>query len=65
MTEKSKDYLLKTIVAIILMAIGAWWIHYGSGQRHVLGALCVLVGFAIMGVLYGQKWLWWGSDFFK
>lgn len=65
MTEESEDYLLKTIVAIILMAVGAWWVYDGGKQNLILGSICFLVGFVIMTVLYGQKWLWWGSDLFK
>jgi hypothetical protein len=65
MTEKSKDYLLKTIVAIILMALGAWAVNIGGKLNVILGSICFLIGFIIMAVLYGQKWLWWGSDFFR
>ena len=65
MTEKSKDYLLKTIVAIILMAVGAWGVHTGGKLNVVLGSICFLFGFIIMAVLYGEKWLWWGGDMFN
>lgn len=65
MTEKSKDYLLKTVVAIILMAVGGWWVSVGGKLNVVLGSVCFLIGFIIMAVLYGQKWLWWGCDLFQ
>ena len=65
MTEKSKDYLLKTVVAIILMAIGGWWFSIGGKPNVALGSICFLIGFIMMAVLYGQKWLWWGEDLFR
>jgi hypothetical protein len=65
MREKSKDYLLKTLVAFVLMAVGAWGVHIGGKLNVISGAVCFLIGFTIMAVLYGQKWLWWGNDFFQ
>jgi hypothetical protein len=65
MTGKTKDYLLKTIVAIILIAVGAWGVSVGGKLNVIFGSICFLIGFIIMAVLYGRKWLWWGSDFFQ
>jgi membrane-bound ClpP family serine protease len=59
MTESSKDYLLKTIVAIILIAVGVWGIYIGGQTNVILGSICFLIGFIIMLALYGGKWLWW------
>jgi len=64
MTGKSKNYLLKTIVALILMAAGAWMISAGGKLNVVMGAICFLIGFIIMAVLYGDKWLGWSSNLF-
>ncbi len=59
MTEKSKDYLLKTLAAFILMALGAWGVQTGAKLNVILGSICFLIGFIICAVLYGEKWLWW------
>ena len=57
MSEKSKDYLLKTIVAIILLVASACSIHSGEAINTILGSVCFLIGFVIMLVPYGYRWL--------
>jgi hypothetical protein len=59
MNEKSKDYLLKTIIAIILMGFGCWAFSLGGKSNIIMGSISFLIGFIMMLVLYGQKWLWW------
>lgn len=65
MTGKPKDDLLKTFLAIVLMAAGTRGVHTGGEMNAVMGAVCFLIGFIIMTALYGQKWLWWASDLFR
>jgi nitrate reductase NapE component len=62
---KSASYLLKTVIAFLLMAVGAWGVHLDSGWSYPLGVVAFVAGFGIMTYLYRGKWLWWGSDLFR
>jgi hypothetical protein len=57
MTKESKNYLLKTILAIALMIVGAWGGHTQHGIGKILAGVCFLTGFVIMLLLYGDRWL--------
>lgn len=57
MTQDSKEYLLKTIVAVLLIIVGAWGIYAYNGFIEVLAVICFLIGFIIMLALYGWRWL--------
>lgn len=60
MRSTSKNYLLKTLLAVVLMAVGAWGFHLGGRINAILGGSLFVLGFVIMLVLYGKDWLqWW------
>ena len=60
MTKESKKYLIKTLVAVALMLLGAWGISMGGKVNLILGAICFLIGFIICLVIYGLDFLqWW------
>ena len=59
MKAETKSYLVKTLVAIALMILGAWGYQLGGKTNHILGAICFVAGFIIMAVIYGEKWLYW------
>jgi hypothetical protein len=59
MTEDTKDYLFKTLLAFALMGLGGWGVSMGGQGNIIFGAICFLIGFIILLVLYGEKWLWW------
>lgn len=57
MTEKSKDYFLKTSLAFVLMGVGAWGVNSGIKLNVILGAICFAIGFLMCAFLFGNKWL--------
>ena len=59
MTEGSKNYLLKTLLAFVLIAVGAWGYQSGIKLNMIVGAICFLIEFIICAILYGNKWIWW------
>ena len=61
MTNKSKNYLFLTLLAFVLMYVGAWAFNDGEGATKIAGAISFAIGFIICLVLYGGKFLHWWS----
>ncbi len=57
MTNESKKYLVKTVVAIALIILGLGGISMGGRTNFILGGICFLTGFIMMAVIYGGKWI--------